>query len=169
MARPISGKVLGISGIQNFRQFIADASEVVDVSYPEVDIQKLPYPDCSFDCVITDQVLEHVEKPTLAVAETYRVLRPGGVVIHTTCFINYLHYGPKDYWRFSADGLRCLCADFSGIIACEGWGNRLAILLCFISDRFRGMNIPDKRGLRRFLATLNEERYPVVTWIIAKK
>lgn len=167
---PMSGKILGISGIENFRQLINSNAEILEVQYPEVDMQNLPLEDNIFDFVISDQVIEHLENPGKAIAESYRVLKKSGIAIYTTCFINYIHFGPKDFWRFSPDALRYLCKDFSEILQCEGWGNRIAILLCFLSDRFRGMNIPEtKNSIRHLIASYNEERYPVVTWIIAKK
>jgi SAM-dependent methyltransferase len=52
----------------------------------------LNFADESFDFVMCDQVLEHVEgDPQLAFDETWRVLRPGGIAIHTTVF-NYSYH-----------------------------------------------------------------------------
>lgn len=167
---PMKGKILGISGIENFRLLISKNAEVLDVQYPGVNMQNLPYESNNFDFVISDQVIEHLEDPKKAIEESYRVLKKGGIVIHTTCFINYIHLYPKDFWRFSPDALRYLCRNFSEIVCCEGWGNRIAILLCFLSNRFRFMRIPENKwSLRRLIATYNEERYPIVTWVIAKK
>jgi SAM-dependent methyltransferase len=168
---PISGKVLSISGLEGMRHLLDEARcEVTDASYPEVDIHHLPYPDETFDWVISDQVLEHIENPDSGIAESWRVLKKGGIAIHTTCFVNYYHPAPIDYWRFSPDALRFLCARFSEILQCGGWGNRLAILLCFLGDRFRAMEIPEHRySPRRWVATLHEPRYPISTWIIARK
>jgi len=135
--QPIKGKVLGVSGIDNFKFLISNDSDVLNVQYPEVDMQNLPYKGNSFDFVISDQVIEHLEDPKKAIKESYRVLKKGGTAIHTTCFINFLHVCPKDFWRFSPEALRYLCQNFSNILQCESWGNRLAILLCFMSDRFR--------------------------------
>jgi 2-polyprenyl-3-methyl-5-hydroxy-6-metoxy-1,4-benzoquinol methylase len=46
--------------------------------------------------VVSDQVLEHVVgDPQTAIDETLRVLRPGGIVIHTTCFMNPIHGAPE--------------------------------------------------------------------------
>jgi len=60
--------------------------------------------------------------------------------------------------------------NLSLILYCESWGNCIAILLCFLSDRFRYMEIPEtKHSARNFVATYNEERVPTVTWIIARK
>jgi 2-polyprenyl-3-methyl-5-hydroxy-6-metoxy-1,4-benzoquinol methylase len=168
---PISGRILGISGIQNFYPLMdRQMAELTEVTYPEVDMQALPYDDGTFDFVISDQVIEHLEDPRVAVHESWRVLRSGGIAVHTTCFMNYIHPCPKDLWRFSPEALRYLCADFFEVIQCEGFGNRLLHILCFMSDRLRSMQIPDRRtSLRRFVATWNEDRYPIVTWVVARK
>jgi ubiquinone/menaquinone biosynthesis C-methylase UbiE len=48
------------------------------------DIQRLPFPDDSFDLVTANMVVEHVADPARLVAEVERVLRPNGVfVFHT--------------------------------------------------------------------------------------
>jgi ubiquinone/menaquinone biosynthesis C-methylase UbiE len=168
---PLKGKILGVSGIDNFSSIIdSNNSEIIKVAYPDVDMQNLPYQDNEFDYIISDQVLEHIENPIKAINESYRVLKKGGIAIHTTCFMNYIHSYPGDYWRFTPDALRWLCKDFSEVLLCEGWGNRFAILLCFISDKFRGMRIPNwKLSIRRKIATKNEKIYPIVTWIVVKK
>ncbi len=68
----------------------------------------LPFDDNTFDVVFSQQVLEHVPPDTLDTyyAEEYRVLKPGGVVLHQvphrlvpydshtrTWFVHYLPYG----------------------------------------------------------------------------
>jgi len=42
------------------------------------DALALPFPNNTFDCIITSEVLEHVWADTVAIAELVRVLRPGG-------------------------------------------------------------------------------------------
>ncbi len=41
--QPMRGKILGISGIDNFDSLISRNSVVINTHYPEVDMQNLPY------------------------------------------------------------------------------------------------------------------------------
>ena len=169
---PLNGKILGISNIESFHPLISEKAKVIDTKYPEVDMQHLPYDNNSFDYVISDQVIEHLLDPKKAIEESHRVLRENGIAIHTTCFMNYIHPGPLDLWRFSPDALRLISEEcgFSQTVQCAGWGNRMALILCFMGDRFRSMNIPEtKWSVRNYIATKNEPRYPIVTWLVAKK
>jgi SAM-dependent methyltransferase len=50
------------------------------------DLERLTYKDCSFDIVVSEDVLEHVRDPRKAVIEIHRVLRPGGVHVFTIPF-----------------------------------------------------------------------------------
>ena len=42
------------------------------------DARTLPFPDNTFDVVITSEVLEHIQDDVAAIGEMVRVLRPGG-------------------------------------------------------------------------------------------
>jgi SAM-dependent methyltransferase len=46
-------------------------------------LEALTFADCSFDVVLTEDVLEHVRYPERAFCEIYRVLKPGGAHIFT--------------------------------------------------------------------------------------
>ena len=51
----LRGKILGISGIENFERWIdRPNSRLVDVWYPLVDMQKLPFETEEFDVVVSD-------------------------------------------------------------------------------------------------------------------
>ncbi len=47
------------------------------------NLEKLMFPDESFDIFITQDVFEHIFRPDVAAREIMRVLRPGGVHIFT--------------------------------------------------------------------------------------
>ena len=54
--------------------------------------RKLPYSDASFDVVIADNVMEHLDHPEEVFSEIARVLRPGGKLLFKTP--NRRHYMP---------------------------------------------------------------------------
>jgi SAM-dependent methyltransferase len=45
------------------------------------DAARLPFTDGHFDAVVAKDILEHLQRPWLTVAEMRRVLKPGGVII----------------------------------------------------------------------------------------
>jgi SAM-dependent methyltransferase len=67
---------------------------------------KLPPELSGYDCVLSSQVLEHVEDPEAYLAECYRVMRPGGCLILTTHGLYEDHACPYDYWRWTIYGLK---------------------------------------------------------------
>jgi SAM-dependent methyltransferase len=69
---------------------------------------KLPAELSNYDCVLSTQVLEHVEDPETYLRECYRVLRPEGHLILTTNGLFEDHACPYDYWRWTAYGLKRL-------------------------------------------------------------
>lgn len=56
------------------------------------DAGEIPYPDASFDVVIADNVMEHLDHPEQVFGEIARVLRPGGKFLFKTP--NRNHYMP---------------------------------------------------------------------------
>ena len=57
------------------------ANEILPSSYGGVlrgDATKLPFEDNTFDCVVTSEVLEHLQDDVTAISELHRVLKPGG-------------------------------------------------------------------------------------------
>jgi SAM-dependent methyltransferase len=62
-----------------------------DIQYDVGDVESLPYPDGSFDAVVSHGVVEHlIAGPAKALAEMYRVLRPGGVAVVSVPHTNAL-------------------------------------------------------------------------------
>ena len=62
-------------------------------TFQPADLTSLPYPDASFDAVVSLQVIEHVRSPLDYCAEVARVLRPGGEFLCATP--NRLTFSPE--------------------------------------------------------------------------
>lgn len=67
-----------------------------------------PFGDDSFDCILCNQVLEHVFTPNEFLGEIARVLIPGGKLLLTVPFVWDEHEQPNDYARYTSFGLRTL-------------------------------------------------------------
>ncbi len=65
-------------------KFDSGVEAVEGVDFRRATVPPLPFPDCSFDCVITFQVIEHIKKDRETIGEIWRVLRPGGRLIIST-------------------------------------------------------------------------------------
>lgn len=79
------------------------------------DINDLQFDNNTFDVAVCMSILEHVETPQRAVDELHRVLKPGGFVWVQSPLCYPYHESPKDFWRFTPDGLRWLCDDFDEV------------------------------------------------------
>ena len=90
---------------------------------PGVDVaatgEQLPFRDGVFTRVECDAVLEHVQHPERMMAEIHRVLAPGGYVHLVTPFCHPFHEYPRDYRRFTLDGLKELAGALEPVA--EGW------------------------------------------------
>jgi O-methyltransferase len=58
-------------------------------------------PDETYDCLFADQVLQQVERPSVAIANWVRVVRPGGIVGLTVAVDNHTRRQPANTWRFA--------------------------------------------------------------------
>lgn len=73
------------------------------------DVHKLPFPDQSFNVVVMFMVLEHLYNPIKAFSECSRILKKNGLLLLTTVQYWHNHDCPKDYYRYTDDGLSFLC------------------------------------------------------------
>ena len=64
-------------------KFRTDA-DLRGAEFRQATVPPIPFADASFDCVISFQVIEHIERDHEFVSEVARVLRPGGRFIVTT-------------------------------------------------------------------------------------
>jgi SAM-dependent methyltransferase len=71
-----------------------------------------PIPNETFGLVLNLEALEHVAYPQKSIDEIHRILRPEGLLILTTVMHFRIHPSPKDYWRFTPDGIELLLRQF---------------------------------------------------------
>jgi SAM-dependent methyltransferase len=57
------------------------------VNYYNVDLQRMSFPDASFDVLLTSDVMEHVRDCDAAHREIFRVLKPGGAYIFNVPYV----------------------------------------------------------------------------------
>ncbi len=106
----------------------------VDVA---ADAENLPFPSGMFQCIECDAVLEHVRHPDQVMRELSRVLAKGGHLHLVTPFCHPFHQYPRDYRRFTLDGLKQLAGDGLEVVA-EGWRTGpTATVLVFLLEYFK--------------------------------
>ena len=60
---------------------LAEKNGLANLAYKLGDIEQVPLPDASVDLAILSQALHHAQHPQTAVAEAFRILRPGGQIL----------------------------------------------------------------------------------------
>jgi SAM-dependent methyltransferase len=97
------------------------------------DAAQLPFPDSSFQRIECDAVLEHVRLPEIVMKEIERVLQPGGFAHIVTPFCHPFHEYPKDYRRFTLDGLEEMGGNLR--VVAKGWRTGpTATILVFVLE-----------------------------------
>jgi len=112
------GRVLNVGGgttrlgraVINLDRRTTSATQVVG------DALRLPFAKGAFIAVVSQETVEHVSDPFLAVREMARVLGAGGTLYLQLPFVIGYHPGPEDYWRFTRAGIRQL-VDQAGLSA----------------------------------------------------
>lgn len=132
--RTVEYKLCGavsVCGVEPFESMVALSQRyaehrgVTNVEFRVCGHRKIPYPDSTFDVVISYDVLEHVEDPRAAMNEIRRVLRPGGLSINVfpvyfgarSHHLDYVSNVPGLHWLFSA---RALVRAVNSILAEKG-------------------------------------------------
>lgn len=75
-----------LTAIESMTAAMRAEGEVPDTATLETvpgDALELPFADGSFDRIIAAEIFEHIPNDTRAIAEMYRVLRPGGLAVVT--------------------------------------------------------------------------------------
>ena len=126
-------------GAGSGRRRLADRPEV---RVQQADVTDLPFDDRSFDVVASHLMLHHVIAWDRALAETFRVLRPGGILIGydltdslAARLVHRLDRSPHALIRADAFEPGLLAAGFCDVGVTEGFGGRV---VRFRASRPRG-------------------------------
>jgi SAM-dependent methyltransferase len=111
----------------------------VDVA---ADAEALPFGDGVFTRVECDAVLEHVRSPERVMREIERVLAPGGYAHLVTPFCHPFHEYPKDYRRFTLDGLKLLAGGLEPVA--DGWRTGPTATLLVVAIEYGKLIFPWK-------------------------
>jgi SAM-dependent methyltransferase len=103
------GKVIDIGGGRKDGRFMPPECKewiIVDIdisSHPDVlaSVEKLPFPDNTFDCIKATELFEHVENLEKGFSECVRVLKKRGHLVISTPFLFPIHGDPFDYQRIT--------------------------------------------------------------------
>jgi SAM-dependent methyltransferase len=120
----------------------------------QADLLNFPIKDESVDTIVCTGVLEHVSDPNKAVNEIYKALKFGGRVFLEAPFMQTIHAAPRDFSRWTPEGLQSLMCSFDikniNIVAGPGsalawqFQETMAMLFSFNSETLH------KIGLRIF-------------------
>lgn len=85
--RPDS-KVIGVDLNRKLLQHTQQ--RLLPINLSQISVQELPFESCSFDVVVSNQVVEHLPSPDHFFAEAHRVLKPNGLLMFATPNLNSL-------------------------------------------------------------------------------
>jgi ubiquinone/menaquinone biosynthesis C-methylase UbiE len=108
-----------VTGVDISAPNVAAAKKIVQEEFKEVgqrphfqegDAEALPFPDGSFDCVVSNHVLEHLPDFDKGLREIYRVTKCRAIVAVPTClnFSSWSLLGGSPYYHFSKRSLFAL-------------------------------------------------------------
>jgi SAM-dependent methyltransferase len=98
---------LDVLGADAFYEGSPVRKDVDDPSIHEIRDGRLPFPDGTFDLVLSNQVFEHVEALEATLEDVERVLKPGGLLValfptsevlrEAHCGVPFLHWLPRGW------------------------------------------------------------------------
>lgn len=162
----ISGKTLDLgAGSGKYRNIIKEKAEnylAFDVKPgPAIDIVgdalDLPFGVGIFDTIVCTQVLEHVDKPWIAVKEMSRVLKKGGICILTAPFMEPYHQNPGDYFRYTIEGIKSLFKNEGfEVLECSSYGQVFSVISEFVRFSLFHPYKKRKKGSSKIIYLMNK-------------
>lgn len=142
--------------------------------------KKVPVDTDCIDTVLLTDVLEHISKPYILMAEISRVLKNEGRLILGVPFMYWLHEDPFDYHRYTKYQLIELCENNSlNILSIQEVGGPLTVISDIIAKNLPFYLAPKifQKVMIRFISSKfgakldnrNKEKFPRSYCLVAEK
>lgn len=135
-----------------------------NVTYQQMDVAQIKYPDRFFDAVVSFETIEHIPAPEAFLNEIRRILKPGGLLIistpnrETTCDNKKVH-APFHIREFTLEEILALLEDFKDkkVFAQKMSYHRRIYKKLRLFSRYAG------KDLRNSISSWIEKKFPMGT------
>lgn len=113
----------------------------------------LPFPNNSFNNIVSFQVIEHHKDPQKMIDEMFRIIKNDGLMLLSFTLLVGLHEVPNDYFRFTEFGLSQLLKKHKHkILEIKKQGSLFSTISYLLNDYLA--NIANKNKINYFLICL---------------
>lgn len=161
-------KVLSFNGDSDPEYEFIKYKQMVNYNYEEnpdkYDLHNIDLEHKDFDFFMTNQTLEHLYNPFLAVENIYKHLREGGLFYTNVPSNNIPHSTPEHYYTgFTPVGLGALVKSVGfEILEIGQWGNKEYLNYMYSRNGWGDISYSKE-------PCKNEVNCPLITWVLAKK
>ncbi|HEV2563426.1 MAG TPA: methyltransferase domain-containing protein [Rhizomicrobium sp.] len=135
----------------------------------------LPLADRTIDTVLAADVMEHLYKPHVFLAELFRVLRPGGAVLVNTPFMYPVHEPPNEFYRYTTFAMRRFAEDAGfHVESTQSFGGKFPVLADLTGKILQGSLRSVARAIQRTALALCEplpesEKFSLIVACVFRK
>lgn len=133
-------------------------------------LEPIEYAPGSIDCLVLDQVLEHVTDPFRAARNVTMLVKTGGLAIVATPFLFPLHHCPIDGWRYTPEAYRQLFpSDLWQALRLRTWGGQ-AVVKWWLDHMEEWIDIDRARAqVPNFDQPEYDSKYPLIVWWVGRR
>lgn len=162
-----TGRVLDVGcGSKPYKSYCLNVSEYIGLEIDTLenrhrkkadffyDGSVFPFENNSFDCILNNEVFEHVFNPVEFLSEINRVLKKDGLLLISVPFVWDEHEQPHDYARYSSFGLKYLLekAGFE-ILEAKKTANSIAVIFQLLNAYIYKITVT-KNGFANIILTV---------------
>jgi SAM-dependent methyltransferase len=137
-------------------------------------------PDNHFDSILMTDAIAHIKDPIRLFGEFSRMLKPGGKLMLTATFINWMGEPPHEYGRYTEYAYRNFCeANNLTVLHLKPYGGHADVLLDTLNKGMTGKisnrlfmmfrNIAVRTGWYKRNRETTSGRYPIGYCLVAQK